>query len=430
MISRLIKYYFSLLYWDRASLRSVKKMQLKKFRKIFEYARTNSKFYKDLYTKYGVMDLKIESWDDVEKVPIVNKLMLRDYESKDIVTCGINDKINLHTTSGSSGEPLKLYFDKFADYTSHTRVFFALFKIAAYNPFKKITLITRYEEKDNFQVEGDLSFLKKLQKRFGLFQREIISVYSDPDFIIEKIIKSKPYLLWSTPSVIEIVANRLVEKGISLNVPYLYFTSEHLNQIQYEKFKKYISSNIVDIYGSMESPCLGFELNKSGKRTVYPNSNMFELINERNFENQYVGDVVITNFINFSMPIIRYDLKDLCEIKNDENIPHKYISPIIGRIDDILQFLDGKQFVHHHAHEMFMDFEECEQFKFIQILNQNIILQLKPNKKYSLDEIELKAQNRWNKRFEKYPLIIEFVDKFEINPKTGKFKNIEKISSL
>ena len=154
---------------------------------------------------------------------------------------------------------------------------------------------------------------------------------------------------------------------------------------------------------------------------------MFEIINERDFGGQRVGDVIITNLINYTMPIIRYDLKDLCEIKEDKNIPHKYISPIIGRIDDILQFPDGKQFVHHHAHEMFMDFEECEQFKFLQKDNGPIVLQLKPNKRFSNDFIKEKAYQRWNKRFSQYILEIEFVEKFEINPTTGKFKNIEKI---
>lgn len=123
MIFKLLKYWLSLYYWDHVSLESVKKMQLKKFRKIFEYARENSKFYNDLYTKHGIMDLKIESYEDIEKVPIVTKAMLREYASRDIMTCDISAKINLHTTSGSSGEPFKLYFDKFTDYTSHTRVF-------------------------------------------------------------------------------------------------------------------------------------------------------------------------------------------------------------------------------------------------------------------------------------------------------------------
>lgn len=77
---------------------------------------------------------------------------------------------------------------------------------------------------------------------------------------------------------------------------------------------------------------------------------------------------------------------------------------------------------------MFSDFEECEQYKFIQCKNQKIIMQLKPNKNYRVEEIQKKALMRWNKRFSKYPIEVEFVDKFDIDPKSGKFKNIERIS--
>lgn len=428
MIIKLIKYYFSLFYWERASIGAVKKMQLRKFRQIFEHARENSQFYRDLYTKHGVMDLKIETWEDIEKVPIIDKYDLKKYNVEDILTVPISDKINLHTTSGSSGEPLKIYFNKFEDYTAHVRVFFALRRIAKYKPWHRFTLITRYEENENFQIEGDLSLLQKIQKHFDFFQREIISIYRNADYIIERLQKNKPYILWSTPSVLEIVVNRLVERNISLSIPYLYFTSENLSKVQYEKFKKYLSNNIIDIYGAMESPCLGYEHNKLGKRPVYPNSNIFEVTNPRKIDDESVGDVLFTNLLNYTMPIIRYNIKDIVVIlNNDEHFPHKYIGNIIGRIDDLLDFPDGKKFVHHHAYEMFKDFEECEHFKFEQKGNETIKLLLKPSKKYSNEEIKAKAIVRWNKRFAKYPLDIVFVDKFEINLKTGKFKNIEKI---
>jgi phenylacetate-CoA ligase len=428
MIYKLLKYYLSLFYWERASIKSVKKMQLKKFREIFEYARENSKFYKDLYTKHGVMDLKIETWEDVEKVPVIDKYDFKKYDTKDIITIPLSNTINLHTTSGSSGEPLKIYFNKFEDYTAHIRVFFALRKIAKYKPWHRFTLITRYEENENFQIEGDLSLLRKVQNLLNFFRREIISIYREPDYIIDRLQKNKPYILWSTPSVLEIVVNRLIETNISLNIPYLYFTSENLSQVQYEKFKKHISNNIIDIYGAMESPCLGYEHNKIGKRKVYPNSNLFELLNHRVMDEHTVGDVFFTNLINYTMPIIRYDIKDISVIiENDEYFPNKYIGNIIGRIDDILDFPDGNKFVHHHAYEMFMDFEECEQFKFEQKGTETIQLLLKPNKKFSEEQIKTKAIERWNKRFEKYPINIIFIEKFEINSKTGKFKNIEKI---
>jgi phenylacetate-CoA ligase len=425
MVTKLLQYYIEIHRWQKMPIEKVKKLQLKRFIKLFGYAKEHSKFYNKLYKDTGVFDLKIKSFEDIEKLPIIDKNLLRKYSYDDILTEPITEKLNEHSTSGSSGEPVKLFFNNYVDYTSHVRVFYALRKAARYTPFKKITMITRYEEDENFQIENDLSILKKIQKAFGFFQRDIISIYADPDVIIEKIIQSNPYILWSTPSVLEMVVNRMIEKGISLKIPFIFFTSENLSPVQYNKFTKHLSHNIVDIYGSMESPCLGYEINKSGLRQVYPSSNLFEVVNHRISEIGKVGDVVITNLLNFSMPIIRYDLRDMCKVLDDDRFPNQVIGEVIGRIDDILDFPDGNKFVHHHAHEMFMDFEECEQFKFIQKQNQSIVLQLKPNTRFSNDNIRNKALQRWNKRFAKYPLEVEFVDKFEINLKTGKFKNIE-----
>ena len=111
MILTLAKYYLSLHYWNIASADSVRKMQLKKFRVIFEYARQNSKFYKDFYHERGVSNLKIENYEDIEKVPIINKDILRKYAIRDLMTCEIDDNLNIHSTSGSTGEPFKIAFN-------------------------------------------------------------------------------------------------------------------------------------------------------------------------------------------------------------------------------------------------------------------------------------------------------------------------------
>lgn len=427
LIIRLIAYYCSLIYWHNASVDSTKKMQLKKFNNLFQYACRNSEFYHHFYKEAGVLNLKINSFDDIKKIPIIDKTILKKYSIDKIITTAITPKLNQHMTSGSSGEPFKIYFDKYSDYSAHIRVFFALRKIAHYNPLKKITLITRYKEKDKFQVEGDLSLISKLQRFLGIFQREIISIYSDPDYIIDRIYNSTPYILWSTPSILEIVVNRMIEKNISMQIPFLFFTSENLSPLQYSKFNTHLSKNIVDIYGAMESPCLGFELNKCGQRIVYPNSNLFEIINLRNTDNGETGDVIITNLMNYTMPIIRYDLKDICMTLNTPGFPNKEIGEIVGRIDDILEFPDGTKFAHHHAYEMFMDFEECDHYKIVQLKDKTIQLQIKPNPKFLQQEVIEKAHQRWNKRFPGEKIEIILSEKFEINPLTGKFKNIEKL---
>lgn len=427
---KLICYLCSLIYWNHQPIEKVRAMQLRKFKEIFEYAREHNPFYRELYTKAGVMDLDIQSWEDVEKVPVVDKDAYRTIALEDRISEPFDPKRhNLHTTSGSSGNPLPIVYSKFVEYTGHIRVFYMLVKVAHYNPFKKIFMVARYEENDTFTIEKDLSLIGKLQKWLHLFRREIASIYRDPDFIIDRVLQVNPYIIWATPSVMEIVANRLIVRGMKLNIPYLVFTSENVSQSQFRKFKEYVSPVVIDLFGANESPSISFDVNKSGKSLVFTNASIPEFIDRQERDGVTSGTLVITSLLNKVTPFIRYNLKDYGEILPTEDFPNKCIGPIIGRMDDILTFPDGKPFFHHMAHEMYMDFEKCLHFKFLQVDDGPIILQLIQNPRYTKEEIAGEAVARWNKRFSQYELRIEFVEKVEISKRTGKAKNIEHIKT-
>jgi len=426
MIVALMKYYFSLRYWNRAPLDSIKSMQLKKFRKVFEHARKHSRFYREYYGDHGVLDLKIKSMEDIKKVPLINKAILRKYSTGDIMTRNMDRHIHIHSTSGSSGEPFKIAFNRYEDYTAHVRVFWALRK-AGYKITDKIVIISRYNEEDKFEIEKDLSTLGTIQGKLNLFKREIISIYEPVDQIIAKLLKTRARVLWSTPSIMQIVANRLKEEEIKLSFPIIFFTSEVISPRQKELFISYLGKKIINVYGSMESPCLGFDIDFKERFVIFPNSNLFEFraasTNDAN-ENG-LSKILITNLMNKTMPFIRFDLNDLTELDNTPELGFKYIKKIIGRQDDILKLKNGKEFAHHHAYEMFKDFHECEMYKFIQKPDKTVLLQLKIARDQDQSYIEKLAYKRWRKRFEEVPLQIEFVNNFALNPQTGKFKNIE-----
>ncbi|MBN2399722.1 MAG: hypothetical protein JXI33_05205 [Candidatus Aminicenantes bacterium] len=422
---KIAAYYLSLRHWERATLDSIRDMQLKKFRSLFKYARRHSRFYREFYGDHGVADLKIESMDDIRRVPMVNKAILRERAIEDIMTCSLTDLIHIHSTSGSSGEPFRIAFSRYEDYTSHVRVFWALRK-AGFRMTDQIAMITRYNAADTFEIERDLSAIGLLQSKLSLFRRQIISIYEPVDGIIEKLIESRSRVLWSTPSLLQIVANRLKERGIRLDFPIIFLTSEVVSAQQKNLFASYLGKHIVGLYGAIESPSLGFDSGLTDRSVIFPNSNYFEFERVRTDRSANgIGKVVITNLINHTMPMIRYDLDDLAELGRDPGFGFTHINKIIGRQDDFIQLANGKYLAHHHAHEMFMDFHECEMFKFIQKADKKVVLQLKIIANLDRHHVEKSAQARWRKRFGDIPLVVEFVDHFKINPKTGKFKNIE-----
>ncbi|MDA3867659.1 MAG: hypothetical protein PF489_13050 [Salinivirgaceae bacterium] len=424
----LIKYFISLYYWDIVPVGSLKRMQLKKFRKVFEYAKKHSPFYRDFYTKHGVINLKIDSFEDIQKIPIINKEIMREYGFEKIMTCEKTDEINIHSTSGSTGEPFRIAYSKFEDYSAHVRLTREYMK-HGYTPFKKIVLLSRYYDGHKFEVEEDLGRIAKLQKKFNLFSRDVISIFEPLDVIIEKIEKSKPYVVWSTPSIIHMLANKLEAGNKRLNIPLLHLMSETISPAQLKLFRDRVCESVLDSYGAMEIPGMGFSKNDIKYKKLIPNTVFAEVINQRILNDEKVGDIIVTNLINKTMPFIRYDLGDYVGVLDSTAFPTKKIGRVYGRFDDIITLKNGKSLTYHQSYQLFRDFHECEQYKFIQEPGGELRLQLKIKQGSDKPAIKSKVLNLWNKHYKGIDLHIEWIDQFEIDEKTGKFKVIEKIKN-
>lgn len=417
----LLKYFFELYKFERLSVPELKDIQLQRFKKLFNHARENSSFYRNFYKKTGVYDLTIKSFDDIKKIPVIDKSILRTQKPEDLLTVPINTpNINVHSTSGSTGVPFKVYYNRIEDYSAHCRVLYALLKMG-YNPFKRITMVTRYEPDDTFEIEKEVKLLSQVQKIIGVFNRTIISIYESPDIIIDKILKKRPYVLWSTPSIMDIIISRLKERGLKLKLPVAFFTSESMSDLQLKRYKEYLADKIVDIYGLAECPTMTAAYTDINSKRVFPNSVFIEIINKDKQKN--IGTPIITNLINHTMPLIRYSTGDSCNLLEHIDFPIKIIGRISGRVDDLLKLNNGQEFAHHHAHEMFMDFHEVEMWRFVQ-KSKKLVLQLKVPSCENTEKIKSKATERWAKRFSPDLLTIQFVDEFKIDPTTGKFKNI------
>jgi phenylacetate-CoA ligase len=90
----------------------LEQLQLMKFREIFRWAYEHSKFYRRLYDDAGVEPGDIRTFDDIRKVPKIEKSMLRDIQGKepypygDILCVPLEAVTEYHQTSGTTGQPV------------------------------------------------------------------------------------------------------------------------------------------------------------------------------------------------------------------------------------------------------------------------------------------------------------------------------------
>ena len=90
----------------------LRELQVKKFKRIFEWAYEKSKFHRGLYQEAGIEPGDIKSYEDVSRVPKVEKSMMRDIQRKDPFPYGdalcvpLEEVTEFRQTSGTTGKPV------------------------------------------------------------------------------------------------------------------------------------------------------------------------------------------------------------------------------------------------------------------------------------------------------------------------------------
>jgi phenylacetate-coenzyme A ligase PaaK-like adenylate-forming protein len=184
----------------------------------------------------------------------------------------------------------------------------------------------------------------------------------------------------------------------------------------------------MNLYGCMEAPTMAFALDDN-QFEVFSNLVFFEYENVSYENNRRSGDIVITNLLNYAMPIIRYRLRDRGRIiGEDDAAAVRFIGPLLGREDDIITLTNGQRFVYHHSYQMFASFAECRQYRFVQLPDGSMRLWLVPTNdtEKGREAARRKALQIWRDKFPDVALEIEFKNSLPLG-RTGKHRVIERL---
>ncbi|MGD8226128.1 MAG: phenylacetate--CoA ligase family protein [Desulfobacteraceae bacterium] len=90
----------------------IRRLQFKKFKRIFQWVYDHSKFHRALYEKAGIRPGDLASFEDIRHVPKVEKAMMRDIQRKapfpygDALCVPLEEVTIFHQTSGTTGQPI------------------------------------------------------------------------------------------------------------------------------------------------------------------------------------------------------------------------------------------------------------------------------------------------------------------------------------
>lgn len=306
------------------SLDELKAHQLQELKRIVKIAYERSSFYNKLYRERGIKPADIKVLEDISKLPVVSKKDLLNYNSQIQNKEGYR-KLFYSETSGSTGEPLVLYRNSEWDATTRAAQLrgYSWYKI---NPWEKNGYL--WGLSFDFKRKIKIKFLDFMLNRYRLF-----SYNEDEIKKFQNKIKKAAYLEGYSSMIYEI-AKKINENSTLSNeyrLKMIKGTSEKIFDHYQNDIKKAFGLKMISEYGSCETGIIAFECPFGSMHIAMENV----IVEEDN------GEIVVTNLVSDSFPIIRYKLGDIVKLDYEKKcecgMQHQIISEILGRVGKVIQ---------------------------------------------------------------------------------------------
>lgn len=95
-----------------ASRQTIEEIQLEKLKKQVAYTYNNVSYYKEKMDALGVLPSDIQTLADVSKLPFTDKSALRDNYPYGLFAMPLNEIVELHASSGTTGKPIVVGYSK------------------------------------------------------------------------------------------------------------------------------------------------------------------------------------------------------------------------------------------------------------------------------------------------------------------------------
>lgn len=330
-------------FWSKDQLEN---WQLDRLKKILVHANENCPFYTERFKTYGFDPNEFKTFDDLNNFPILTKKEIQN--NLESLTARNYDKAQmyLNRTGGSTGSPLEFYVDS-------ERLFSRKAATLRHDRWAGVDIGDKVAVLWGARADfvGQPNFKTKLRAK--LLDRRIFLDTSDinkakmDDFIARlNSFKPKAYLAYANS--LFLFARYLEEKQIKLNsYPQTIITSaELLEPVQRELIEKVFHAPVFNRYGCRETSVLASECSEHKGLHIAAESLYVEFLDEKNiYKQKNGGEIIVTDLLNFGMPLIRYQIGDVGR-RLDEPCPCGRVLPLMeisgGRMTDFLVTAEGK----------------------------------------------------------------------------------------
>lgn len=290
----------------------------RKFVELFQTAYDRSPFYRKLYMEAGISRDDIRGIEDIGKLPVLTKEILR--KNTELIRTEPRWKLVANHTSGTTGTPLKVW-ESWPAVWREQAYFYCYRKRCGYRYGQPLV-----------SLRGNLT-RGEMRMKVHISNTLFLSSYDINDrnaqFYYDSILAHKPVAIEGYPSSLYALALALRSQQLTLHIPVAFTSSETLFGFQRELIEKQLGTTIYDHYGTTERTISLSEAYDHNGYYADPGYSVNEFTDE--------GEIT-TSLINFAFPLIRYKGTDVMEMSDDGMQVVKHIA---GRNEDGIVCKDG-----------------------------------------------------------------------------------------
>lgn len=318
--------------------------QLQQTKAFLLHAERHSKYYHDLFQRHGFKPEKMQSLSDLQVLPVQNKTKVRNNMDEILPDNVSSLNPRWSHTSGTTGQGLRtansmdcfqcawafrVLADSWAGIRPGMKCAYCAGHPVAYSEHRKPPFWV-YDYANNWL----------LMSSYHLTESNL------PHYIFE-LQKFKPDLLSGYPSSIYLLALANQHLGNPVHPRAVFTSSETLFDHQRSVIERAFDCKVYNYYGNGES-CAHIAECEKGSLHMKPEHSYVELLDHNNepVEADSEGRLVGTAFLNYAMPLVRYDIGDVAVVSKNQTCPCGrsgiLVDRVVGRVEDYVVTPDGR----------------------------------------------------------------------------------------
>jgi len=331
-------------YWDEEKLRDY---QSAKLQMLIEHAYRNVPYYTDLFDSIKLRATDIQTVDDIYKIPILTKDIIRKEKSR-LVAAGYNmQHVKQGKTGGTTGVPITVYKDT-ANRSYTWASYYRWYEWMGLDYSDKVATLWGARTVTNKSTKDALldKATQYIQNEFRIDSFELTETSMMKSY--KKLDSYEPLLLKGYLSALLDFASFLKKNNLHNLAPIALSSTTETLMMQHRVYLEDIfNAPIYDQYGCGELSAISYECKAHNGLHVNMEHILCEILNEADLSVfDTTGRVVGTDLDNYVMPFIRYENGDISSISTKKctcGINQPLMNSIDGRTIDTIELKSGKK---------------------------------------------------------------------------------------